>query len=118
MKRFLGILSMALLVGVVLFAGDAFAASPSGETFMQVLLRTAFSVFRGTKQIIFVVGAFGLICLAVAAIFGKMAWKTFVYLALGLAIVAAAGMIITYATGDSANEGQYQDRFRDAVSDF
>ena len=116
MKRFLGILSLALLVGVVFFAGDAAAAE--GDTFMKILLDKAFSLFGATKKVIFVVGAFGLICLAVAAIFGKMAWKTFVYLALGLAVVAAAGMVINYATGDSVDQSRYGDTFDQAVQDF
>ena len=39
--------------------------------------------------------------LAFAAIFGKINWKWFASLAVGLAILAAAASIVNYATGDS-----------------
>ena len=51
--------------------------------------------FVNTRTVIFVVGGFGLVGLAVGAIFGKVNWK---WLAIGLVIVAVAGAIITYAT--------------------
>ena len=53
-------------------------------------------IFKDTKTIIYIVGAFGLMVLAVGAIFGKMAWKTFAYLAIGLLLLAGAGGIIDY----------------------
>ena len=54
--------------------------------------------FVNTRTVIFVVGGFGLVGLAVGAIFGKVNWKWFASLAIGLVIVAVAGAIITYTT--------------------
>ena len=61
----------------------------------------AVAVFKSVKAIIFVVGGFGLVTLAFMAIFGKLDWKKFAMLAVGLAILAAAGAIVDYATGDT-----------------
>lgn len=76
---------------------DAFAT----DDLMGTAQSKAVAVFRSVKQIIFVVGGFGLVALAFMAIFGKMDWKKFSMLAVGLAILAAAGAIVDYATGDS-----------------
>lgn len=56
-------------------------------------------VFAKTRLIIFVIGGFGLIGIAFQASFGRMRWSWFVGLAVGLAMVAAAGAIIQYAAG-------------------
>jgi hypothetical protein len=57
-------------------------------------------------MIIFIVGGFGLVGIAWQAIWGKMKWTWFAGLAVGLAILAAAGAIVNYATGDNmTNEG-------------
>ena len=103
MKRFLGILSLAIMMAVVFCAGNAWA---SGESdFINAATSKAANIFKDVKTLIFIVGAFGLIVLAVGAIFGKMAWKTFAYLAIGLMIVAGAGMIIEWITDDTERVG-------------
>lgn len=60
----------------------------------------AVGTFNAVKGIIFVVGGFGLVGIAYQAIFGRMNWKWFAGLAFGLAIVAASGSIVHYASGD------------------
>ena len=61
-------------------------------------------VFQAVKIIVFVIGGFGLIALAFQAIFGKVKWPWFAGLAFGLAVLAAAGSIVNYATGATAND--------------
>jgi len=51
-----------------------------------------------------------LVALAFMAIFGKLDWKKFSMLAVGLAILAAAGAIVDYATGDDAG-ADFSDSF-------
>ena len=55
------------------------------------------NLFTNAKMIIFIIGAFGLVALAFQAIFGKVKWAWFAALAFGLAVIAAASSIITYA---------------------
>lgn len=78
------------------FAGDAAA---SGGTIMGSAATKAKNVFSSVKTIIFIVGGFGLVGIAWGAVFGKINWKWFAALAVGLAILAAAGSIVDYATG-------------------
>ena len=80
------------------FAGDAAA---SGGTIMGSAATKAKNVFSSVKTIIFIVGGFGLVGIAWGAIFGKINWKWFAALAVGLAILAAAGSIVEYATGST-----------------
>ncbi len=87
-------------VSVLFMSGDAFATS-----IMDTAQQKAVSVFGAVKKIIFVVGGFGLVGLAFAAIFGKINFKWFAALAVGLAILAAAGSIVDYATGDTSDLG-------------
>ena len=62
-------------------------------------------MFSSVKTIIFIIGGFGLVGLAWAAIFGKVNWKWFAALAVGLAILAAANAVVQYAAGSKAGTG-------------
>ena len=81
------------------FAGDA--AAGGGASIMGTAKTKAVHVFQSVKAIIFIVGGFGLVGVAWGAIWGKINWKWFGALAVGLAILAAAGSIVEYATGSS-----------------
>lgn len=91
------------LILILGFAGDAAAQTPgtsaSGSTIMQTAQNKTVSVFTSVKTIIFIIGGFGLVGLAWAAIFGKVNWKWLAALGTGLAILAAASSIVEYATG-------------------
>ncbi len=97
LKRNIWTICCLALVLVMATAGDSFAA----DDLMGKATDKATNVFKSVKTIIFVVGGFGLVGLAFAAIFGKLNWKWFASLAVGLAILAAAASIVNYATGDS-----------------
>ena len=66
-------------------------------------------VFGTVKSIIFILGGFGLVGVAWGCIWGKINWKWFAALAVGLAILAAAGSIVNYATGE--NMSGFNDTF-------
>lgn len=83
--------------------GLAFIAADAQALFQQVFDTTQVT-FYNVRTVIFILGGFGLVALAFFAIFGKLQWKWFAALCVGLAIVAAAGYIIDYATG-SDQEG-------------
>lgn len=105
------ILTVALFA-VLGFADCAFAAE---SDIIGTAQKKAVDVFVAVKNIIFIVGGFGLVVLAFAAIFGKLDWKKFSMLAVGLAILAAASSIIEYATGEDeatfTNGGDMGDTF-------
>ena len=89
----------------------------SAESVMSTATTKALNVFRAVKTIVFVIGGFGLVALAFQAIFGKVKWPWFAGLAVGLAILAAAGAIVEYATGKSQGEiGDFDDSFGDSVA--
>ena len=82
------------------FAGGNDAAAAAGDGPFGTVTEKLTDAFKNTRTVIFVVGGFGLVGLAVGAIFGKVNWKWFASLAIGLVIVAVAGAIINYATDD------------------
>ena len=92
------LLTLAFIFSLAMF-GDAMAAVDVATTAKTKLL----NVFKAVKTIIFILGGFGLVGLAVVMVFGKANWKWFALLATGLAILAAAGAIIDYATGDNTS---------------
>lgn len=109
-KNILTICCVAVIVMMV-SAGDAFAQTT--VDLMGTAKNKAANVFTSVKQIVFVVGGFGLVALAFMAIFGKLDWKKFAMLAVGLAILAAAGAVVDYATG--ADEGsKLKDTFKES----
>lgn len=114
MKKLLSFLVFAVVIGLFLWAGDALAqpTMPSADTYggtansntvWEIAFGRVSNAFSNSRKVIFIVGGFGLIALAFFAIFGKVQWKWFAALCVGLAIVAAAGYVIDYATGTKSN---------------
>ena len=110
LKNNIWTLCLVALFGLFAFTGDA--AAQSGSV-MELGKTKALNVFTSVKTIIFIVGGFGLVGIAFAAIFGKVNWKWFAALAVGLAILAAAGSIVNYATGE--NMSGFGDTFSSAA---
>ncbi len=65
----------------------------------------AATTFQAVKKIMFILGGFGLVGVAFGAIFGKIKWTWFAGLAVGLAILAAAGSIVDFATSSGNGTG-------------
>ncbi|MBR6231465.1 MAG: TrbC/VirB2 family protein [Alphaproteobacteria bacterium] len=101
--KLLKYVTLALVAGLLLYGTGAAAASSGTDDIFETALTTILAVFKNVRYIVYVIGGFGLIGLAVAAILGKMQFKWLVYVALGLAIVAAADMIVSYATNDAVD---------------
>ena len=100
-KRNLWSLATMALVLVIAMVGDVAAQSTvTGSSIMGEAANKGREVFDSVKTIIFILGGFGLVGLAWAALWGKVNWKWLAALAVGLAILAAASSIVEYATGD------------------
>ncbi|HCU59297.1 MAG TPA: hypothetical protein DIC64_04880 [Alphaproteobacteria bacterium] len=112
-KRILKMLGLAAVFAFV--AADAMAGpTSSSTTVVSAGITKAANVFQSVRTIVFVIGGFGLVGLAVQAIFGKVKWPWFGALAVGLGVLAAAGALISYATGDAittSGSGAYGDTF-------
>ena len=101
MKKLFSIMAFALIAGIMMWSGDAFAGDAWSVAFNKVT-----EAFQNSRKMIFIIGGFGLIVLAFFAIFGKINWKWFAALCVGLGIVAIAGLVIDYVTEDpAANTG-------------
>ncbi|MBS6473869.1 MAG: TrbC/VirB2 family protein [Acetobacter sp.] len=74
------------------------SSTDSAAAVFDTVTKKGEDLFRNVKTIVFVVGGFGLVGLAVGAIFGTVKWKWFASLAIGLAILAVAGAIVQYVT--------------------
>ncbi len=97
LKKNLLAFCLMLTFSVVAMAPEASA------TVFDTALSKGSETFKAVKSVIFLVGGFGLVALAFFAVFGKLKWTWFASLAVGLAILAAAGAIIDYATTDSGS---------------
>ena len=78
-------------------------APEASATVFDTAISKGSQTFKAVKSVIFLVGGFGLVALAFFAVFGKLKWTWFASLAVGLAILAAAGAIIDYATTNSGS---------------
>ena len=99
MKKLFSIMAFALIAGIMMWSGDAFAGA--GDAW-SVAFNKVTEAFQNSRKMIFIIGGFGLIVLAFFAIFGKINWKWFAALCVGLGIVAIAGLVIDYVTEDPA----------------
>ena len=107
LKKLLTLCSFAFLF-TLLFADASYAQV------MNTATAKAVTIFNHVKIIIFVVGGFGLVGVAWGAIWGKINWKWFGALAVGLAVLSAAAAIVQYATGDTAPG--FDDKFGQSTS--
>ncbi len=102
-KRNIWTLAAMVLFVTVAMVGDA--AAVDGTSLMTQASTKVSNVFEAVRTIIFILGGFGLVGVAFAAIFGKVNWKWFAALAVGLAILAAANAVVQYAAGSKAGTG-------------
>jgi len=93
LKFALNLCVVALVVGICFWADGAWA-----DPFNSVITKSS-DAFTQTRNVVFILGAFTLVAIAVGAIFGKINWRWFVSLLVALVILAVAGAIITYFVG-------------------
>lgn len=79
-------------------SGTTTTSGVTGSVLVSVRNRAVF-IIEHVKVIAYVLGGFGLVGVAWGAIFGKINWKWFGNLAIGLFIISWMGMTIDYFTG-------------------
>ena len=99
-----------VLVSTTAFADEA-------NSVFGIVINKGFSLFREIRTVVFVMGDFGLVGLAVASIFGRPLWKWFAALALGLVVVAVAGAIVTYFAGENISSNYNGGGFNDTLTE-
>ena len=63
------------------------------------LVTTGITIFKGLRDLIYVVAGFGIIAVAVGGFFGNMNWKWLSAIVLALIVIASAGELIVLLTG-------------------
>lgn len=91
MLKTFGVAALLILVSTA-----AFAQSGSTESAFEIIVSKGSDLFEEIRTVVFVLGGFGLVGLAVASIFGRPMWKWFGALALGLVVIAVAGALVNY----------------------
>ncbi|MCQ2740717.1 MAG: hypothetical protein MJ210_01180 [Alphaproteobacteria bacterium] len=93
-------------------AGYVFNYNTGADT-LETITRRAALVIVGLKPIVYVFAGFGLIAFAWMAIFGKLSWKWFANIAMGLFLVANMGRFIEYFVTDGGNSHHYIGTWKD-----
>lgn len=117
MNKYLKYLSLCLAAGLVFAAPDVLADAQTstlgrGENPFDTTLTVLVDTFKNIRAVVYVAGGFALVGMAVASMLGKLAWKWLAAVAIALAIVAMAGAIVDYATGN------YSSRTATGTSEF
>ena len=96
-RRLLNLLTMAMVLGSFLAAGPAMADSTTsgGDIFSSVNAKAS-DLFKNVRNLLMVLGAFGVLGLAAGAFFGRFKWHWAISLLGGLALVAFVSQILSY----------------------
>ncbi len=123
MNKNILLLGAIAAVAILLAVNPALAAEGTGGSsggtgeasdVFSIVIGKGLALFKEVRTIVFVLGGFGLVGLAVASIFGRPMWKWFAALALGLVVVAVAGAIVKYFTGETSLSN-YNSGFEDPL---
>jgi len=106
MKSLMKYMAFALVMGLLFCGFDAMA--DAGTDVFKTVFTTLGNVFKNVRIVVYIIGAFGLIGVAIGGIVGKINFKWLGYLAAGLAIVAVADLVVSYAIGARDNTSAEQ----------
>jgi TrbC/VIRB2 family. len=108
-------LKVFAIVAVVMLAVSVDASAQNNAVF-DVVIKKGVDLFTEVRTVVFVMGGFGLVGLAVASIFGRPMWKWFALLALGLVVVAVANAIINYFASSDGTSSNNRIKFNDTLN--
>jgi len=108
-----------VFITLLILTNNAFAEGycDSGDVFDQLACR-AQNVGLGLRDVAYIIAGFGLITVAVMAIFGKMSWKNFSYIAISCFVLSIMAAIINYmGEGSKQAPGLKFDKSGEAAGD-
>ena len=91
-------LKMYLFAGLLVYALSSILFSTDGYAVFENLTKTGGEVFEGMKKIIFAAAGFGIIAVALGAVFGALNWKWLSVIIIGVVIIAGTAMLLEYLT--------------------
>jgi len=126
-NQFLKLFVFSLLAVVMLpidaFADTVISGGNVGGIFKSISAKAADAV-ANISQLAYILAGFGMVAFTFGAIFGKLSWKHFGNIAIGLMMVASSGMIIEFFVTPPGSDGatyryklSYGDYISDAVGD-
>lgn len=92
-------------LSLVALCGEAYAADV-----LETVRDKAAYFIKNLRPLIFILAGFGLIGFAFGAIFGKISWKWFANIAIGLFLVANVGLFVDYFASKSGAKGTYSEK--------
>lgn len=102
-KKYLGIIAFITIVVICFTANLAFASAVDAT---ETAANKVVELFGGVRNILFVLGGFGIIGMSAASIFGNLDWKWAGTLALGLTLLAISSSVIEMMTGVEFTTGE------------
>ena len=87
-----GLLVYAL--SLILFSTDSYAV-------FENLTQTGSSIFEGMRKVIFVSAGFGIIAVALGAVFGVLNWKWLSVIIIGVVVIALTQALLVYLAQDT-----------------
>jgi hypothetical protein len=110
--------SKTLMAAGITAALVVFTADIASANVWQTLQSKASEGFVNTRNLVFLLGGFGIIGLAVMAFFGRFQFKWFAALIGGMVLLAVTGSMIEYVTTDSSGGSitSGKDQFKDTLS--
>ena len=115
-RKMAGFCMMVMLFSSVLFAASAYAEDPaaggSGSGLFSDLIKKGAEIFKGIREIIYVVAGFGIIGVSVGGFFGNLNWKWLGAIIIGLMVIGLTGSIIEYVGADGATVKEIGDTLK------
>lgn len=103
-------LTVIVLLCMFLLPGGAFADTTNGPDLrvFSIISSKVLSTAKDVRQIVYVIGGFGLIMFAVLAIFNKISFKHLMYICFSLWLLSVMTLFIDYFTGTNIDNTSQQ----------
>ena len=108
-------LKVFAVVAVITLAISTEAFAQNNAVF-DVVIQKGVNLFTEIRTVVFVMGGFGVVGVAVASIFGRPMWRWFALLAMGLVVVAVANAIVNYFASSDGTSSNNRVKFNDTLN--